>query len=46
MTEYKTKNATVRIHGNVSRENIEQSTIKFLKGAMRCKTEKEKQKTS
>ena len=43
MTEYKTEKATVRIHGSVERENVEKSTIKFLKGAMKCKREKEKE---
>ena len=31
MTEYKTNNALVRIHGNVKRETVEKSTIKFMK---------------
>ena len=44
MTEYKTKNAIVRIHGNVERENVENATIKYLKGVMKCKKSKEKSK--
>lgn len=31
MTEYKTKNATIRIHGAVDRDAIKAATIAFMK---------------
>ena len=43
MTEYKTNNATVRIHGNADRENVEKATIKFMKEVMKCKKERKKE---
>ena len=43
MTEYKTKNATVRIHGKADREQIENATVKYLKGVQKCKKEKRKE---
>ena len=43
MTEIRHKNALVRIHGQTEREQVEQATIKFLMGAMKCKKEKRKE---
>lgn len=37
MTEYKINNATVRIHGEIERENVERATIKYLKGVLKCR---------
>lgn len=39
MKEYKTDCATVRIHGAVERERIEDATIRYLKGVQKCKKE-------
>ena len=43
MTEYKTEKAVVRIHGSVEREQIEDATIRYLKGVIKCRREKEKE---
>lgn len=45
MTEFKIGKATVRIHGTVEQEKIEEATIRFMKGVMKCQKEKEKQKS-
>ncbi len=45
MTEIRYKNAIVRIHGSAEREQIEEATIKFLKGVLKCQKKKEKQKS-
>ena len=37
MTEYKTQNATVRIHGSAEREKVEKATIKFVKAIQKRK---------
>lgn len=37
MTEHKVCKATVRIHGSVNREQIEEATIKFMKGVIKCR---------
>lgn len=42
MTEYKFENATVRIHGEIERERVEQSTIIYLKKVIKCRKEKSK----
>lgn len=42
MTEIRHKNAIVRIHGTVDREQIEEATIKFVKGVLKCKKTKSK----
>lgn len=44
MTEIRHKNAIVRIHGNVNREQLEEATIKFIKGVQTCRKQKEKTK--
>lgn len=41
--EYKYKNATIRVHGEVNREKIEEATIIFLKKADRCRRNKLKE---
>lgn len=47
MTEYKIKNATVRIHGNADPEKVRSATEKYLKKVVRSKkNEKEKKKAS
>ena len=43
MTEYKFEKCTVRIHGNTP-ENIREATEKFIKGVIRCKKRKTKEK--
>ena len=43
MTEFRTDKAIVRIHGNVERENVEKSTIKFVKEVMKCKNQRKKE---
>ena len=45
MTEFKTGKATVRIHGSADREQLEEATIRFMKGVMKCQKQKEKQKS-
>lgn len=45
MTEYKFENATVRIHGEIERERVEQSTIIYLKKVIKCRKQKEREKT-
>lgn len=42
MEEFKIKNATVRIHGDCPKENIEAASKRFLKKAIKQKKEKEK----
>lgn len=44
MTEYKIGCATVRIHGSAEREQLEEATIRFIKGVRKCQKKKEKQK--
>ena len=46
MKEFKTEKATIRIHGNVDREKLEEATIKFAKEVIRCRKQKEKSKIS
>ena len=43
MTEYKTEKAIIRIHGTADREQVENATIRYLKGVLKCKREKEKE---
>ena len=45
MKEFKTERATVRIYGSAERERIEEATIKFVKGVLKCQRKKEKQKS-
>lgn len=44
MTEYRTGNALVRIHGSVEREKIKESTIRFIKGVMKCQKQKARER--
>ena len=44
MTEIRYKNAIVRIHGNVEREQLEEATIRFIKGVMKCQKQREREK--
>ncbi len=46
MTEYKIGKAVVRIHGSADREQLEQSTIIFMKKVKKCQKEKQKSETS
>jgi hypothetical protein len=41
MAEYKTEQATVRIHGTVDREKLKAATAKFMKKAIQAKRKKE-----
>jgi hypothetical protein len=38
--EYKIKNATIRIHGTVGREKLENATTSFIKKALKSQKEK------
>lgn len=40
MTEFKFKNATIRIHGSVNREQVEAASITFMKKVLKSKKEK------
>lgn len=37
MTEYKTNNVCVRIHGSTERNKLEKATLEFLKAAEKTK---------
>ena len=41
MTEIRYKNSIVRIHGNVEREQLEEATVKFIKGVLKCQKQRE-----
>ena len=44
MTEIRYKNAIVRIHGSVNQEHLEEATIKFIKGVLKCQKQREREK--
>lgn len=44
MTEIRHKNAIVRIHGSVDKEQLEEATIKFIKGVLKCQKQREREK--
>ena len=43
MTEIRHKNAIVRIHGTVDREQVEKATIKLMKEVIKCRKQREKE---
>ena len=43
MTEIQHKNAIVRIHGEPDTEQIREATIKFVKGVIKCRKQREKE---
>ena len=45
MHEVKTGCAVVRIHGTVNQDNLKAATEKFMKKVLKCKREKERQKS-
>lgn len=44
MTEIRYKNAIVRIHGTADQEQLEEATIRFIKGVMKCQKQREREK--
>lgn len=45
MQEFKTGKATVRIHGAVNKQLVEESTINYLKRVIKCRKQKEREET-
>ena len=44
MKKIETDCATIKIHGSEERERIEEATIKYIKGVLKCQQEKKKEK--